>query len=89
MLYRDCKKLLVLIAGWSIISFALGQARTEPKIAQPSDKNLIKTRSVLMIIAPKDFRDEEFKVPYDLLESLGYKVAIASLDTVKATGILG
>jgi protease I len=89
VLYQDCKKLLVLIVIWSLISLACGQNRAEPKTSQSSEGNRTILRSVLMIIAPKDFRDEEFKVPYDYLKSLGHKVTIASMDTVNATGILG
>ena len=89
MLYQNFKNLLVLIGVWSLVSLACGQNRTEPKPSQPSEGNRTIPRSVLMIIAPKDFQDEEFKDPYDYLKSLGHKVTIASMDTVKATGILG
>jgi protease I len=41
-----------------------------------------------MIIAPRDFRDEEFKTPYEYLTSLGHKVVVASTDTTVATGLL-
>jgi len=42
-----------------------------------------------MVIAPKDFRDEEFKEPYDLFTNSGIKVIVASTDTVPAKGMLG
>ncbi len=46
-------------------------------------------RSVLIVIAPKDFRDEEFKEPYDLFTKSGIKVTVASTDTIEARGMLG
>lgn len=49
----------------------------------------IEKKSIVMIIAHKNFRDEEFKEPYDYLKGLGYKVDIASTDTTEAVGMLG
>jgi deglycase len=89
VLYQDCKKLLVLLVVGSLISLTFGQNRAVPKILQLSETNRFFHHSVLMIIAPKDYRDEEFKVPYDYLKSLEYKVTTASLDTIDATGMLG
>lgn len=88
MLYQNFMKLLVRTAVWSLISLACGQNKTESQTAQPSEESLIKPRSVLMIIAPRDFRDEEFKAPYEYLTSLGHKVVVASTDTTVATGLL-
>lgn len=44
---------------------------------------------VLMIIAPKGFRDEELIKPKQLLEQEEYKVVIASKGVAAATGVLG
>lgn len=46
-------------------------------------------KSIVMIIAHKNFRDEEVKEPYDYLKGLGHKVIIASTDTTEAEGMLG
>lgn len=46
-------------------------------------------KSVMMVIAPKDFRDEEFKEPYDLFTKSGMNVIVASTDTTPAQGMLG
>jgi len=43
---------------------------------------------ILMIIAPKDFRDEELSVPEEIFEKNGYRVYIASTEK-EATGMLG
>jgi protease I len=47
------------------------------------------TGSVLMVIAPQNFRDEEFKEPHDLFTTSGIEVTIASTDTAQAKGMLG
>ncbi len=44
---------------------------------------------ILMIIAPKNFRDEELLVPKEVLESAGHEVKIASISRTTATGMLG
>jgi len=64
--------------------------KQEPtKSAAPETKTLHIAKSVLMVIAPNNFRDEEFKEPYDLFTESGMKVTIASTDTVPAKGMLG
>ncbi|GAJ01904.1 unnamed protein product, partial [marine sediment metagenome] len=55
----------------------------------PLEETVQIDKSVLMVIAPKDFRDEEFKEPYDLFTNSGIKVIVASIDTVPAKGMLG
>jgi len=44
---------------------------------------------VLMIVAQKDFRDEELLIPKEMLENAGNSVKIASLTRAEATGMLG
>ncbi|MHC1625519.1 MAG: DJ-1/PfpI family protein [Methermicoccaceae archaeon] len=44
---------------------------------------------LLMVIAPEDFRDEEFLVPRDVFESYGISVVVASTKYGEVTGMLG
>lgn len=44
---------------------------------------------VLMVVAQKDFKDEELLVPKEVLEAEGHKITIASLSRGKATGVGG
>jgi protease I len=44
---------------------------------------------VLIVIAEKDFRDEEFKVPNELIRSAGHSVTVASSGPGVAHGRLG
>ena len=46
-------------------------------------------KSILMVIAPQEFRDEELLVPKSIFEKAGFKVTIASKTTAEATGMLG
>jgi len=44
---------------------------------------------VLMVVAERDFRDEEFKVPNELIRSAGHSVTVASSGPGVAHGRLG
>lgn len=44
---------------------------------------------ILMIIAPEDFRDEEYFQPKEIFEAEGYKVVTASKRTGPIKGMLG
>jgi len=46
-------------------------------------------KKALIVIAHKNFRDEEFKEPNDLLKAYGCKVRVASSTLKKAKGMLG
>ncbi len=43
----------------------------------------------LIILVPKDFRDEEFNVPKERLEAAGVDVTVAGLESGSARGMLG
>ena len=47
------------------------------------------TKKILMIIAPKNFRDEEYFIPKDIFLEKHFKITTASLNTSIATGKLG
>lgn len=46
-------------------------------------------KKILMVIAPENFRDEEFMEPRDVFESTGAEVTVASKGTDSASGKLG
>jgi len=76
----------VLVLAFLLCLYCGGGEQTQV----PSDVEMPQiAQSVLMIIAPKDFRDEEFKEPYDLFTKSGIKVTVASTDTQPARGMLG
>ncbi len=49
----------------------------------------LKGKKVLMVIAPKDFRDEELAHPKEVLEAAGADVRVASNAPGPCTGMLG
>jgi protease I len=57
---------------------------TEPPVAAD-----LSGRNILIVIAPQDFRDEEFFEPKAIFEERGAKVTIASTSTDTARGMLG
>ncbi|MCX8014445.1 MAG: DJ-1/PfpI family protein, partial [candidate division WOR-3 bacterium] len=52
-------------------------------------QDLSKVKRLVMVVAPRAFRDEEFRVPYELLIKIGHKIRVASRDTILAVGING
>lgn len=52
-------------------------------------KQLLKDQSVLMILAPNGFQDDEFGEPYELLDQLGAAITIASTHKGALRGIAG
>lgn len=46
-------------------------------------------KKILMVVAPKNFRDEEFMEPRDVFEAAGADVTVASKGTDSASGMLG
>lgn len=68
------KKALVILTG---LSFLLGLGALTNQ-AQGGKLPSIKGSKVLMIIASKDFRLEEYEVPREILEGQGAKVIVAS-----------
>lgn len=73
------RQLAMLVVG---VVIGCGGGAPEPKMA-PAPK------SVLIVIAPENFQDQEFRVPYELLRQEGHRVAVVSRDTIEATGMLG
>ncbi len=45
--------------------------------------------SILMIVAPGNFRDEEFKIPYKIFKEDSFDVVVASTSTDTVKGMLG
>lgn len=45
--------------------------------------------SILMIVAPEHYQDNEFEIPRDAFLAAGHTVSIASKDTELALGVLG
>ncbi len=60
-----------------------------PKRGQAAEEKPLAGATVLMVVAPKDFRDEEYAKPRKALEDAGAKVVVASITKGKCTGVAG
>lgn len=49
----------------------------------------VKTKRILMIVAPERFRDEEFFEPRAVFEKNDYQITVGSTRLGKATGVMG
>ncbi len=76
--------LLLIIVFLILGSFACGKPAPTPKAAPT-----LQGKHILMIIAHRDFRDEEYKEPRQLFEARGAKVTVASSSIEVAKGMLG
>lgn len=76
----------VLIVA-SIFVFGCVQMPTEA--GEEGDEMVLSGKKVLMVIAPKNFRDEELLEPKAVFEKAGANVTVASKGTKTATGMLG
>lgn len=56
---------------------------------EPSSVGELAGKKVLLVVAPRDFRDEEFFVPRRIFEEKGAVVTVASNKKGTATGMLG
>lgn len=59
-----------------------------PMPSEQVSKSGIK-KSVLMVVAQKNYRDEEYQVPRKVLEQAGFEVKVASSKLGTCTGVLG
>lgn len=86
------KKILffVLIGGIIIIGFLFSQKlfKKEEKIFMPMPTEKI-SKKVALIVAFRDFRDEEYFIPKQILESFGIEVKTVSTNFGKAVGVSG
>ncbi|MGB9721921.1 MAG: DJ-1/PfpI family protein [bacterium] len=77
------------LLGLLSVIFCGGGKEQRATLQKNQGESVSATKSVLIVIAPSAFRDEEFKEPYDQLTKSNVKVVIASTDTLPAKGMLG
>ncbi|MDI6821744.1 MAG: DJ-1/PfpI family protein [Actinomycetota bacterium] len=94
------KRVVLILLAISLImgcrAAEKGEKKVTPKREKPSvveeeapPKPTPEAKKILMIIAHKDFRDEEYKQPRDLFEEEGFDVTVASSSLEEAKGMLG
>jgi protease I len=88
---QKSKLLIFVIIAIIVIGFLiyrnLTKEEVKEKIAMP-EKNLV-NKKIVMIVAFKDFRDEEYFVPKEILEKAGVEVKTASSKMGTAIGADG
>jgi len=88
------KKIFLIINSFFLLLFLSGclpkkETLKIQEISKGGEQKMIEEKKVLMIIAPKDFRDEEYQKPREVLERAGAKITVASKGVKVATGMLG
>ncbi len=82
---------IAVIASVAIFAGCVEKDET-PSTPTPSEPSIVEDfggKTILMVIAPEDFRDEELFEPKEIFEEKGAKVTIASTTTEIAKGMLG
>ncbi len=65
---------------------------TQPFVGSPGAGKReadLSDKRIAMVVAPKDFRDEEFETPYQKLGGFGAKITVASLIEGECVGVKG
>jgi len=78
------KRLLIPVAALFLAAAAVQCADETGERPKP-----LKGKAVLMVIAPKHFRDEELAEPKKLFQDAGAKVTVGSTTTKEVKGMLG
>jgi len=95
------KFLLMILMIGSLVSFLAGclPKKGQPEISsgeaiqKGGEMEIPKTKNqklkILMVVAPKDFRDEEYQEPRQILEQAGAEITVAAKGVSEATGMFG
>jgi len=89
------KKLLlvVVLIGFSLFSglFLIKNKKETQNFSKGGERRMEtkKFGKILMVLAPEDFRDEEYQKPRKVLEEMGAEVIVASKGVWEAKGMLG
>jgi protease I len=83
---KAMKKLSLLLI---IVLLVLGSSSCGRPTPTPEVAPTLQGKSILMIIAHQDFRDEEYKEPRQIFEAKGATVTVASSSLEVAKGALG
>ena len=84
--------LFVLILVFSGTTLFLKKGKQTELSEKGGETKEMETQSlgkVLMVVAPRNFRDEEYQKPRQVLEAAGWQIEVASKGVNEATGMLG
>jgi len=87
---KQCRSIFVLFVIVLISMFVFGCMQQTPQVGEGRGEEMVASgKRVLMVIAPTNFRDEEYLEPRSVLEKAGVNVTVASKGTRTATGMFG
>jgi len=84
--------LVALIILGAMFWLKLGLRRVKTVIPEKGGekiKSKMEKTKILMVIAPRNFRDEEFLRPKEIFEKSGFLITVASKEVKEASGALG
>lgn len=77
---------IITVSGY----FIFKEKNPIPTKKKGGENNIMKNKrlgKILMIIAPKDFRDEEYLIPHQVFNQGGFEVEVASKEVTEAIGM--
>ena len=97
MAKKVCYSLVLIIVIISMLFWSIPLSLFAPKKdignIKPSKDDLFqsmtKNKKILMVVSFRNFQDEEYFIPKEILENLGFKIETASLQKGIALGIAG
>jgi len=81
--------LLLILLGGILILKKEKQEKPSEKGGEAEEMETQSLGKVLMVVAPKNFRDEEYQKPRQVLEAAGWQIEVASKKVNEAVGMLG
>jgi len=81
--------LLVVLLGGILIFKKEKEGKISEKGGERKEMEMQSLGKVLMVVAPKNFRDEEYQKPRQVLEAAGWQIEVASKRVNEAVGMLG
>lgn len=85
---NDTLTCVAMLVAAAVSAFCTGCGQQE-EVKAPMAEDRLQNKSVLMIIARQNFRDEELAEPKRILEEAGARVTVASSAIQESVGMLG
>lgn len=86
---KDFLPILGMIIGVALFIIVVGLLSKGSFIAPREKGGVMEGTKILMVVAPKDFRDEEYQKPREILEQAGAEITVASKGVTEAKGLQG
>ena len=81
--------LFLILLGVVLILRKENSEKLSKKGGETKEMEMQSLGRVLMVVAPQNFRDEEYQKPRQVLEKAGFKIEVASKEVSEAEGMFG